>query len=256
MKLIDDKNLMTAYGEFAKNGYYYETDLQKLPEDIRTIIEAENIIKPEHLTYRLLKELFEIQIMMKESKYKCDSYCEPVIDALCQWLRKDNEFLKLDIDYSFEKGILLHGLVGCGKTLIMRGLVSLVQAFALNKSDLRIPYFTSIDSYEVAHAFAKKGYEIFESGIPRDGTYNGMIGILNGWLFIDDIGSEPVVSHFGNTVNIIGELLIMRYDKPVKTSGTTNLDVKSLKAFYGERVYSRMRERFNFIYMKGNDRRK
>jgi len=256
MKLIDDIKLMAAYGEIAKHGYIRKEDLQALHEEIRTILESESIVRPEHLTPRLMKELFEIQILKREPRYKPDSYCEPVIDLLCQWLQKDNEFLKLDESYSFDKGILLSGLVGCGKTLIMRALASLTNVFSLNGAGVNMPFFNSVDSYEIVHGFAKKGYDIFDTGILRDGTYTCMIGILNNWLFIDDIGSEPIASHFGNTVNIIGELLTMRYDKPVKTVGTTNLDCKSLKSFYGERVYSRMRERFNFINMKGNDRRK
>jgi DNA replication protein DnaC len=254
MRLIDDKNLLIAYTEFAKSGYYFQRDLQKLPEDVRIIIETDRIIKSSHLTHRLLKELFENQILKNEPKYKRDSYCEPVIDTLCQWLRKDDEFLKLDEAYNFEKGLLIHGFVGCGKTLIMRGLVNLTEFFALN-GNVNVPYFRSVDSYEIAQAFAVKGYEIFESRILWQDTPNKSLSLLNSWLFIDDIGSESVVSHYGNSEKIIGELLTMRYSKRHMTAGTTNLDVKSLKEFYGERVFSRMREKFNFIHMDGNDRR-
>jgi hypothetical protein len=254
MKLIDDKKLMIAYCEFAKNGHYYCEDLSKLPRELRIIIETENILRPENLTQRLLKELFCNQALKVESKFKLDSNCEPIVDALVQWLGNDSEFMKFDETYSFDKGIMLHGLVGCGKTLIMRSLVGLTELFALNGA-VRVPYFKTIESYQVAHAYSLKGYEIFETGINPSGEWNGNINLLKGWLFIDDIGSEPVVSHFGNSVNIIGELILMRYDRKVKTIGTTNLDVKALKSFYGERVFSRMKERFNFIPMKGNDRR-
>jgi len=255
MKLIDDINLIIAYSEFAKSGYYLKSDLHTLPADVRIIIETDKTVKPSHLTHRLLMELYENQILMIEPKYKKDSYCEPIINTLCQWLRKDDEFLNLDEAYSFEKGIMIHGFVGCGKTLIMQGLVNLTKSFALN-GNLNVPYFRSINSYAVTHAFAIKGYEIFENRIPSQDAYNGSVSLLNSWLFIDDIGSEPVVSYYGNEEKIIGELLTMRYSKPYKTAGTTNLDVKSLKDLYGERVFSRMRERFNFIYMEGNDRRK
>jgi DNA replication protein DnaC len=83
----------------------------------------------------------------------------------------------------------------------------------------------------------------------------GVKGLLTTALFIDDIGSEPVYSHFGNSANIIGEIIIRRYEKGSLTHGTSNLSTDELKQLYGIRVYDRMREMFNDIIIKGESRR-
>ena len=67
----------------------------------------------------------------------------------------------------------------------------------------------------------------------------------------DDLGVEPTGRHFGKDCNVMGEILLSRYDlflsHKTKTHATTNLNAKELEERYGNRVRSRMRQLFNLI---------
>ena len=73
----------------------------------------------------------------------------------------------------------------------------------------------------------------------------------SGVFCFDDMGVEPIGRHYGKDCNVIGEILLSRYElflqTPLKTHGTTNLNADELEEKYGERVRSRMRELFNLI---------
>jgi hypothetical protein len=100
----------------------------------------------------------------------------------------------------------------------------------------------------------------------------------DGFYCFDDIGIEPTGKHFGVDSNVIGEILLSRYDlftrnlelasrsyrknpsakigKPIVTHGTTNLNADEIEERYGNRVRSRMRELFNLIAFDKNCRDK
>lgn len=72
----------------------------------------------------------------------------------------------------------------------------------------------------------------------------------------DDLGLEPIGRHYGKDCNVMGEILISRYEsfmqKGIMTNITTNLNAIELEEKYGERVRSRMREMFNLISFSSN----
>ncbi|WP_307810536.1 RteC domain-containing protein [Gelidibacter salicanalis] len=69
----------------------------------------------------------------------------------------------------------------------------------------------------------------------------------------DDLGIESPGRFYGKDLNVMGELLLSRYDlylqskRRTKTHATTNFGADELEEFYGNRVRSRMRELFNLI---------
>ena len=73
----------------------------------------------------------------------------------------------------------------------------------------------------------------------------------NNFYCFDDLGVEPTGRHFGKDCNVMGEILLSRYDlftkHKVKTYITTNLNARELEERYGNRVRSRMRQLFNLI---------
>jgi hypothetical protein len=78
-------------------------------------------------------------------------------------------------------------------------------------------------------------------------------------LCIDDMGTEDIKNYYGNKKNVVGDLIERRYSKGntgIWLHATTNLSGDQIEQYYGGRVRSRMREVFNFIELKGNDRRK
>ena len=80
----------------------------------------------------------------------------------------------------------------------------------------------------------------------------------------DDLGVEPARRFYGKDLNLMGEVLLSRYElyletkHKVKTHATTNLNAEELEERYGNCVRSRMQELFNLIaFDKGaGDKRK
>ncbi|WP_428743307.1 ATPase [Tenacibaculum sp.] len=173
-------------------------------------------------------------------KFKIFEEDREILFKLCNYYIKDEvNCKKLGID--IHKGILLSGPVGCGKTSLMKLLRHVVPHHKT---------YEVIPSRNIAFAFNNIGYKIIED-----------YGNKKYYCF-DDLGVEPTGRHFGNDCNVMGEILLSRYDlflsHNVKTHATTNLNAQELEERYGNRVRSRMRELFNLVaFDKGiGDKRK
>jgi len=163
-----------------------------------------------------------------------------ILFKLCNYYIKDEaNCKKLGID--IDKGILLSGPVGCGKTSLIKLLRHIVPH--------RKPYEV-IPTRNIAFAFNNIGYKIIEA-----------YGDKKFYCF-DDLGVEPTGRHFGKDCNVMGEILLSRYElflnHNIQTHATTNLNAKELEERYGNRVRSRMRQLFNLVaFDKGaGDKRK
>tara|TARA_R110002033_G_scaffold34137_5_gene71657 strand:- start:3626 stop:4288 length:663 start_codon:yes stop_codon:yes gene_type:complete len=154
---------------------------------------------------------------------------EVVLYKLCIYFIRDFEACaKLNIDPN--KGILLSGPVGCGKTSLMKLLRHIVPH---QKSYELIP------ARNITFAFNNIGYKTIQE-----------YGNSNFYCF-DDLGVETSGRHFGKDCNVMGEILLSRYDlflqRKIRTHATTNLNAQELEERYGNRVRSRMRQLFNLI---------
>ena len=156
-----------------------------------------------------------------------------VLFKLCNYfIRDEANCQKLDIDLG--KGILLTGPVGCGKTSLMKLLRHMVPH--------QKPY-KIIPTRNIAFGFNHIGYKTIEDY--GDGQY----------FCFDDLGVEPIGRHYGKDCNVMGEILLSRYDlfchaersRRIKTHATTNLNAQELEERYGNRVRSRMRQLFNLV---------
>lgn len=152
-----------------------------------------------------------------------------IIYKLCLYFIQDKENCKkLDID--IDKGILLTGPVGCGKTSLMKLLRHIVPH---QKSYKIIPCRNTVFS------FNHIGYKTIED-------YGN-----EKFFCFDDLGVEPSGKHYGKDCNVMGEILLSRYDlflkNKIKTHCTTNLNAQELESRYGNRVRSRMRQLFNLV---------
>lgn len=152
-----------------------------------------------------------------------------------------------------DKGIMLSGGIGCGKTTLMR-------FFEFNQ---KASYFT-FSCLSVSSEFAKGGYDAAEK-------YNGLItafqyphksfGQTEFGICFDDLGTEVDKKYYGNQSNCLNEIILNRYNQKdalkAKTHITTNLTADEIELRYGSRLRSRCREMFNVIDFDGdNDRRK
>ena len=154
---------------------------------------------------------------------------EAILYKLCIYFIHDFENCKkFGIDPN--KGILLSGPVGCGKTSLMQLLPHIVPH---QNKHMVVP------ARNITFSFNKNGFSVIEE-------YGN-----NGFFCFDDLGVETTGRHFGKDCNVMGEILLSRYDlflkNKTRTHATTNLNAQELENRYGNRVRSRMREFFNLI---------
>jgi len=168
-----------------------------------------------------------------------------IIHKLIAYITGHKEVAR-QLNINLEKGILLSGPIGCGKTTLMTLMKHL--ATPQNK------YYVK-SCREVSFEFIKEGYEIIDR-YSKPSLHQSKVGII----CFDDLGTENNLKYFGNECNVMGEILLSRYDlfinKKVKTHLTTNLSASELEHFYGNRVRSRLRESFNLVAFNNNSRDK
>lgn len=162
-----------------------------------------------------------------------------ILSKLIHYMIKDLENCQkhnIDID----KGLLLTGPIGCGKTSLMKLLKFIVPHFR--------PY-SVIPCRNIVFAFNHLGFRTIQD-------YGD-----NNYFCFDDLGVERLGKHFGQDCNVMGEILLSRYELMIKhkmrTHATTNLNAQELEERYGNRVRSRMRRLFNLIAFdeKSQDKR-
>lgn len=184
-------------------------------------------------------ELYGNHFKILESDY-------PIIYKLIAYFLKDKQACyQFNID--LEKGILLSGPVGCGKTSLMNLMKYLTPTehkfFVKPCRDISFEFIQ--DGYQIIHKYSKG--KLYESE-PKT-------------ICFDDLGTENNLKYYGNECNVMAEILLSRYDiftiKRIQTHLTTNLSASEIETNYGNRVRSRLRELCNLIAFenKAKDKR-
>ena len=185
-------------------------------------------------------ELYGNHFKILESDY-------PIIYKLIAYFLKD-EATCYQYNLNLNKGILLSGPVGCGKTSLMNLMKHLTPTehkfFVKPCRDISFEFIQ--DGYQIIHKYSKG--KLYESE-PKT-------------ICFDDLGTENNLKYYGNECNVMAEILLSRYDiftsKKIQTHITTNLSASEIENIYGNRVRSRLREMINLIgFEKGiDDKRK
>lgn len=184
-------------------------------------------------------------VFMQKAAEVCPGFCvtddnRAVIADIFNWC------LMLPGKYDPHKGLCLLGNVGTGKTTLLR----IVKAFGrlVRPMEDGFPYsFRISNASEVCAAYAKDGYEGVQTYIDSDRQA------------FDELGAETIpTGHYGTSENVMQYLLQRRYDRRFTafTHVTTNLTTGQLRAAYGDRVYDRCRELFNFVELRGRSFRR
>jgi hypothetical protein len=182
-----------------------------------------------------------------------------VLLALGLYFTRDPRFLEMGQNYSFKKGILLCGPVGCGKSTIM---MSLQTSFWPDGSIRSQGLLRFEECRGVATEFAEKGFGILgrygkesfkrkHSGHASVLQYNQPIAYC-----FDDLGSEGVIRHFGNECLVMSEVIqdrdLMMHRYGMKTHFTTNFNGDYIEKAYDRRVRSRIRGMCNWVDFPAN----
>lgn len=152
------------------------------------------------------------------------------------------------------KGLWIWGNIGTGKTTLLR---------VIDRALTRIHNRTADDDFQITKWITFRTALDLADCYVDDGplSIRRAAGIQR--LAIDDVGVEPIAaSHYGTPSNVIGELLMRRYELMgrndrlrYQTFATTNMAPDELAGRYGERVYDRLGEMFNFVQFGGFTRR-
>jgi len=191
-----------------------------------------------------------------DKQFVVDQSNSIIFELLCYYFSQDDRFISFaaaaGLDgFSLNKGIILCGNYGTGKTWMMK----------LFQKNQRHCYMIR-NSKELADLYEKNGEDAIEEYLkPVKNSVNDSALFYQPFLglCIDDIGTDNVKVNYGNKKNVIGDIVEKRYANGNIGTGfhcTTNLTAKGLQDFYGGRVVSRMREIFNVIELSGDDRRK
>ena len=158
---------------------------------------------------------------------------EIIFKLLIYFFRDKSNAPKYGID--FQKGLLISGPVGCGKT----SLLNLFRIMVISHSPYQI-----VSCRDISLTFMDQGFSSLK-------YYSGAEQKKPSVFCFDDLGTETSMKYFGNETNVMAEILLSRYDllinRKIQTHITTNLSATELEAAYGNRVRSRMRQMFNLI---------
>jgi len=163
--------------------------------------------------------------------------------------KKAYENLIKIIEKPNSKGLLVIGGIGTGKS----AMIKILQHF-FKDSKANFKWINAYKLKDLSEAFTSLEIkELYGYGLKSD-------------LYIDDIGLTMDVKRYGNTINIISEIILERYDlfisSKIKTHFSSNLlahskdeSIPTLEKTYGIRVVDRIKEMCDIIIFKGESKR-
>ena len=150
------------------------------------------------------------------------------------------------------KGVFVVGGIGTGKSAMMKVMQKL-----LKDTDCRFKWINGYELKDMSETYTLS--EIKE--------YYGKSLLCD--LYIDDIGFSIDVKRYGNTINIISEIIMERYDLYIESGFVTHFssnilpmikentkNLPTIESIYGARVLDRMKEMCELITFNGQSLRK
>lgn len=198
-------------------------------------------------------------ILRNNPAFFLDEFSKPIFDLLCLYFSRDKRFEEQGEGFSLYKGLAISGNPGTGKTELM----------SLFKKNKRQCYLVCDMNdvmercdYQATNNNNKDYYKTFSAQVPGWSGKEFFYQDIVAWC-IDDVGKEEILQSYGNKSYVFSKIIEYRSSPKQKQllqyyplHITTMLNAENLGNKYGDFIRSRMREQFNWISLKGNDRRK
>ena len=176
-----------------------------------------------------------------------------IYQQLFAYLNRDERIESVDLPtnafgkWSLDKGILIIGEYGSGKTLILEFLKKVKGTFNIAGRHT--------NAYEICREYETE---------QRQKDYAGYQDLVKSkCLFIDEVGDEPIVSKsYGNEENVIYRTLKMKFDliegqkEKDKVFITSNLSLPEFRERYGERLFDRVKGMMNILILGAGEKHK
>lgn len=185
---------------------------------------------------RLFWAIYKAELEKRKCKVVMNDRLRDILPNLIKWFIRDKSS-----SYSLNKGILMIGKTGCGKTTLFDCMKIMTRELKL------ITDFTRVDCVDI--------YEESKRNLTSIDRYKS-----SPFLF-DDLGAEEsTVLTYGNATSVMASILDRRYKKyegsGLITHMSTNLDDPEIIERYGERIYDRMKKMFEFVFVGNSSLRK
>lgn len=182
-------------------------------------------------------------------RYQVNDDNKNLIFALCLYFARDSRFCEYGDNFSLDKGILLMGPAGVGKSHLM-------SFFSKNPNCS----YVHVTCKAIGEAYVTKDWE--RGGLTPIEYYSSSYKAEFGhqWdqtelgFCFGDLGTENDKNSFGNKMNIMEHVIFERYEKKIpfnQTHITTNLNANEIQEKYGVRVRDRLKEMCNVFMIDG-----
>lgn len=178
-----------------------------------------------------------IQLKNPDRKFEFDDYNIDIIKNLYYYTIGSDKS-KLDPN----KGIFLGGKIGCGKTVLMKAYIDLLN---------------TATGYYIETFSAPTLFEYYQK--------YGLVSLKLRPIMIDEVGREQLEIYVnGARIRPIEDLVALRYEYGALTFFTSNFKIETLsrgyddkgkKIGYGEYIGDRIKDTCNIIVMPGKSRR-
>lgn len=259
----------------------YTRKLHKVPNKKNYALK-EGILPNKENLYKLFLKAYKF---LNNTDYQITNESLKNLEPIIKYFALDKTFFDAEnsikivgsreLEPSFDKGLLIIGDVGNGKTSVIKAMHFLIDfhfKLAIKEHwDTAGDWLRLVFKFKTTESLVTE-YEFISNSQEKEMFFNKY---ANGNLFLDDLKREKDASNFGIT-NVVKSVLEKRYNnqkhyssdkqKTIKTFGTMNFHDKHPENIdfaiqecgirYGSHIYDRVFDMFNIVVFKGKSMRK